>query len=56
MANQIGGEGIIQQGDMLQMFREFTLYMQQQQSVERMEESITKALQSVVKKMDQFEG
>ena len=56
MANQIGGEGIVLQGDMLQMFREFTLYMQQQQSVERMEESITKALQSMVNKVDRFEG
>ena len=46
----------VRQGDMLQMFREFAMYMRQQQNVERMEESITKALQSVVNKVDQFEG
>ena len=56
MANQVGDEGGVRQGDMLQMFREFAMYMRQQQNVERMEESITKALQSVVNKVDQFEG
>ena len=30
--------------------------MQQQQSAERMEEAITKALQSVINKVDRFEG
>ena len=30
--------------------------MQQQESVERMEGAITKALQSVINKVDQFEG
>ena len=38
------------------MFREFAMYMRQQQNVERMEESITKALQLVVNKVDQFKG
>ena len=55
MANQAGDEGV-RQGDMLQMFREFAMYMRQQQNMERMEESITKAIQSVVNKVDQFEG
>ena len=44
MANQNGDGGVVWQGDMLQMFREFAMYMQQQQNVERMEESITKAI------------
>ena len=56
MANQVGDEGGVRQGDMLQMFREFAMYMRQQKNIERMEESITKVVQSVVNKVYQFEG
>ena len=38
------------------MFQMFTMYMQQQQAAERGKISTTKALQSIVKKVDQFDG
>ena len=39
------------------MFQMFTVYMQQQQqAAERGQISTTKALQSIVKKVDQFDG
>ncbi|MCO5590739.1 hypothetical protein L7F22_044714 [Adiantum nelumboides] len=40
----------------MQMFQAFAIFMQQQHATERREISATKAIQAVVKKMDQFVG
>ena len=50
------GEGVHFDPGVMQMFQMFTVYMQQQQAAERGQISTTKALQSIVKKVDQFDG
>ena len=50
------GQGVHFDPGVMQMFQMFTVYMQQQQAAERGQISTTKALQSIVKKVDQFDG
>ena len=50
------GQGVHFDPGVMQMFQMFTVYMQQQQATKRGQISTTKALQSIVKKVDQFDG
>jgi hypothetical protein len=40
----------------MEMFEAFNLYMQQQQSTQLKEFSITKCLQTIINKLNQFDG
>ncbi|MCO5559840.1 hypothetical protein L7F22_013444 [Adiantum nelumboides] len=56
MADQQGQQCVHFDANTMQIFQAFALFMQQQQAAERREVSMTKALHSIVNKMDQFKG
>jgi hypothetical protein len=52
----IGKQGMFLDPNITKMFQEFTLFMQQQQRVQAIEEDITRALGKIINKFGKFEG